>query len=177
MVVVAVSGAAFVATLGGFDTHASEYDTVAQKMEVIDETLKDFRDEMKLQGMWNNVTVVVVSEFGRTLTSNGQGTDHSWGGNAMVLGGDVRGGQVRSWSRCNLVEVCVVLRKENRLRSHHRAFSSNRLTVFPQHTHARTRTPAQTNLRPTTGKSGRSSENSQIVSRRRTATLSFHAGG
>ena len=33
-----------------------------------------------------------VSDFGRTLTSNGLGTDHAWGGNQIVMGGAVRGG-------------------------------------------------------------------------------------
>ena len=35
-----------------------------------------------------------ISDFGRTLTSNGLGTDHGWGGNMFVFGGSVRGGQI-----------------------------------------------------------------------------------
>ena len=38
--------------------------------------------------------VVCVSDFGRTLTSNGQGSDHGWGGNYWVLGGGVKGKQM-----------------------------------------------------------------------------------
>jgi hypothetical protein len=38
--------------------------------------------------------VVLASEFGRTLRSNGAGTDHGWGGNTCILGGSVRGGQI-----------------------------------------------------------------------------------
>ena len=37
---------------------------------------------------------MVVSDFGRTLTWNGKGTDHGWGGNYVVLGGAVQGGQI-----------------------------------------------------------------------------------
>jgi cullin-associated NEDD8-dissociated protein 1 len=46
------------------------------------------------QGVWGNVTIVSASDFGRTLTSNGLGTDHAWGGNHFVVGGSVKGGQV-----------------------------------------------------------------------------------
>merc|ERR1712185_365007 len=34
--------------------------------------LKSFEEEMKLQGLWENVTIVQASEFGRTITSNGK---------------------------------------------------------------------------------------------------------
>ena len=39
--------------------------------------------------MWDNVTIVLASDFGRTLTSNTQGTDHGRGGNTFILGGNV----------------------------------------------------------------------------------------
>jgi len=35
-----------------------------------------------------------ASDFGRTLRSNGRGTDHAWGGNALMMGGPVRGGRI-----------------------------------------------------------------------------------
>ena len=35
-----------------------------------------------------------ASDFGRTLTSNGAGSDHAWGGNAFMLGGPVNGGKI-----------------------------------------------------------------------------------
>jgi uncharacterized protein (DUF1501 family) len=38
--------------------------------------------------------VVTASDFGRTLTSNGYGTDHAWGGNNFIVGGSVKGGQI-----------------------------------------------------------------------------------
>merc|ERR1712154_476009 len=37
---------------------------------------------------------MTASDFGRTLTFNGAGTDHGWGGNHFILGGRVRGGQI-----------------------------------------------------------------------------------
>jgi hypothetical protein len=56
--------------------------------------LSAFVTEMKVQARWQDVTVVSTSEFGRTITSNGAGTDHGWAGNHFVLGGSVRGGQI-----------------------------------------------------------------------------------
>ena len=40
------------------------------------------------------VTTFTASEFGRTLTSNGNGSDHGWGGHAMVMGGAVKGKEI-----------------------------------------------------------------------------------
>ncbi len=42
-------------------------------------------------GIAQNVTAFTQSDFGRTLTSNGDGTDHAWGGVQLVVGGAVRG--------------------------------------------------------------------------------------
>eukprot|EP00475_Leptophrys_vorax_P010663 TRINITY_DN1725_c0_g1_i1.p1 TRINITY_DN1725_c0_g1~~TRINITY_DN1725_c0_g1_i1.p1 ORF type:complete len:2015 (+),score=508.39 TRINITY_DN1725_c0_g1_i1:40-6084(+) len=79
--------------LGGFDTHFS-FTQYGANMQCADSALKLFVDELKRQGIWNNVTIVVASDFARTLGSNGQGTDHAWGGNTFVLGGSVKGGQI-----------------------------------------------------------------------------------
>ena len=46
---------------------------------------------MELEGLWADVTVVTLSEFGRTISSNGRGTDHAWGGNQVIYGGAVNG--------------------------------------------------------------------------------------
>ena len=51
--------------------------------------------EMKAQdNVWENITMVTTSDFGRTLSSNGAGTDHAWAGNHILLGGSILGGQV-----------------------------------------------------------------------------------
>lgn len=49
---------------------------------------------MKAQGVWEGVTIALGSEFGRTIDTNGAGTDHGWAGHSFILGGAVRGGQV-----------------------------------------------------------------------------------
>ncbi len=44
-------------------------------------------------GVADKVTTFTASDFGRTLTSNGDGSDHGWGGHHFVMGGAVQGGQ------------------------------------------------------------------------------------
>jgi uncharacterized protein (DUF1501 family) len=39
----------------------------------------------------DQVTTFTGSDFGRTLTSNGDGSDHGWGSHQFVMGGAVRG--------------------------------------------------------------------------------------
>lgn len=44
---------------------------------------------------WEQTTVVVISEFGRTFRENGnKGTDHGHGTVYWVMGGNVRGGRI-----------------------------------------------------------------------------------
>ena len=87
-----VERSAFFTQIGGFDTHGTH--DIDDLMAEIDGALGSFVQEMKDQSMWDKVTVVVASEFGRTLSTNGQGSDHGWGGNYFVLGGGVKGGQM-----------------------------------------------------------------------------------
>ena len=44
--------------------------------------------------MAQQVTTFTASDFGRTFTSNGDGTDHGWGSHHFVMGGAVRGGNL-----------------------------------------------------------------------------------
>merc|ERR1712176_281711 len=45
--------------------------------------------------MKNNIASVATSDFGRTLSPNSQdGSDHGWGGNYFLMGGQVKGGQI-----------------------------------------------------------------------------------
>ena len=50
---------------------------------------------MVAQELWRNVTLVITSDFGRTMTVNsGGGSDHGWGGNYFIMGGSVLGGRI-----------------------------------------------------------------------------------
>lgn len=82
--------------VGGWDTHVNQggaQGVLANKLEELGRGLSAYRAEMG--AMWKQTTVVVISEFGRTLRENGKrGTDHGHGTAYWVLGGTVRGGRV-----------------------------------------------------------------------------------
>jgi uncharacterized protein (DUF1501 family) len=79
--------------MGGFDTHQGQLQSHASLLTYASQYLNDFWLAMNDINMQNNVTVFTASDFGRSLGSNGDGTDHAWGSHAMILGGAVQGGQ------------------------------------------------------------------------------------
>jgi len=85
---------AFYVQLGGFDTHTNMLEKTHSNFEMINAALQSFVQEMRDQGSWEDVAIVTASDFGRTLTSNGLGTDHAWGGNHFVLSGSLNGSQI-----------------------------------------------------------------------------------
>ena len=89
-----VERASFVAVKGGFDTHRDMLETLELRLTDINNALASFQQEMKNQSAWDEVVIVTVSDFGRTLTNNGLGTDHAWGGNYFVMGGDLKGKRI-----------------------------------------------------------------------------------
>ena len=84
----------FFVNIGGFDTHSEVLETLQNKFEQIDHALAAFEAEMVKQNLWDNVVVMSASDFGRTLRSNGKGTDHAWGGNSFIIGGALAGKQI-----------------------------------------------------------------------------------
>ena len=83
----------FFVEIGGFDTHMNELNTQAMLLGYISQYVNAFWNAMIEIGMQNNVTLFTMSDFGRTLTSNGSGADHGWGSHHLVLGGAVAGGK------------------------------------------------------------------------------------
>jgi uncharacterized protein (DUF1501 family) len=75
----------------GWDTHNSDN---KHQSEYLSQSLGAFYDALKTLGIENEVTTFTISDFGRTLTPNGSGSDHGWGGDAFVMGGAVRGGDI-----------------------------------------------------------------------------------
>lgn len=84
----------FYVSLGGWDDHDNLSTGYGPRLATLDAAIKAFWDAMNDIGMQNNVTVFTQSEFGRALKQNGNGSDHGWGGHALVFGGAVNGGQI-----------------------------------------------------------------------------------
>ena len=82
----------FLCSSGGYDTHNTF--VLDPLLSSVDRALGNLSAELKAQGVWDSTVILTVSDFGRTLTSNGQGTDHSWGGNMILAGGAVQGGNI-----------------------------------------------------------------------------------
>ncbi|MAU76153.1 MAG: hypothetical protein CL831_04675 [Crocinitomicaceae bacterium] len=79
--------------LGGFDTHGEVINNQAAKLSLLSAAIGSFYEAMDELGISEKVTTFTISDFARTLTSNGGGSDHGWGGHSMVFGGAVNGGQ------------------------------------------------------------------------------------
>lgn len=81
----------FFVQLGSFDTHTNQAIQHAQLLTQLGAALEYFDSTMMTMGVSNDVTAFTISDFGRTLTSNSDGTDHGWGSHHFVLGGAVNG--------------------------------------------------------------------------------------
>jgi uncharacterized protein (DUF1501 family) len=84
----------FFVSMGGFDLHDNLVGAQPGLMEQLSDGLSDFYRQMADQGLANNVTAFTASDFGRTLASNGNGSDHGWGSHHFVVGGAVKGKQL-----------------------------------------------------------------------------------
>lgn len=83
----------FFVSVGGFDTHDAQLNDHPRLLADLSRSIRSFHDAMSEIGMDQRVTLFTQSDFGRTLTSNGDGSDHGWGGSQFVVGGAVRGGR------------------------------------------------------------------------------------
>lgn len=79
---------------GGWDFHDNVVSNMNNMIPVVSNAMKSFYDLMTSMGVQNNVTLFSASEFGRSLTSNAQGSDHAWGGHQFVMGGAVNGKRI-----------------------------------------------------------------------------------
>lgn len=83
----------FFVTFGGWDHHDELLVNQASMLATLSLALKELDTAIEALGLHDDVTTFTISDFGRTLSSNGRGSDHGWGGNQLVMGGAVKGGE------------------------------------------------------------------------------------
>lgn len=88
----------FYVTVGGWDHHDEVLNNQNEMLAMVSDALGAFQDAMGpgKVNLENNVLTMFISEFGRTIRSNGNGSDHGWGGNTIVMGGPnlLNGGEI-----------------------------------------------------------------------------------
>lgn len=84
----------FFVAIGNWDSHGNQLIDHANNLSTLDQGLHSFNLAMDELGVADSVVSFTMSEFGRTLTVNGDGTDHAWGSHALMMGGPVTGGTV-----------------------------------------------------------------------------------
>ncbi len=84
----------FFVAAGGFDTHDDQNELQPGLLGDVSDSMRAFYDATVELGVAGNVTTFTQSDFGRTLTSNGDGTDHAWGGIQVVTGDAVAGREI-----------------------------------------------------------------------------------
>lgn len=90
----------FFARIGGWDTHADQVDANtavgahADLLQQVSQAMNAFYNATSELGCADRVTTFTASDFGRTYSSNGDGTDHGWGSHHIIMGGAVNGGDL-----------------------------------------------------------------------------------
>jgi uncharacterized protein (DUF1501 family) len=86
----------FYTGFSGFDTHSAQGSTAGAQPNLLaqlDNALDAFAQDMKAMGVWNDMAVAVITEFGRRNYVNGSsGTDHGHAYTLLLVGGAVNGG-------------------------------------------------------------------------------------
>ncbi|MCB0329597.1 MAG: DUF1501 domain-containing protein [Bdellovibrionales bacterium] len=80
------------ASQGGYDTHGDEGPRLQSLLTELDGAIGAFERACKGLGIWQDVTVMIVSEFARTAVKNdANGNDHGMTMKYMMVGGGVNG--------------------------------------------------------------------------------------
>jgi uncharacterized protein (DUF1501 family) len=83
----------FFVGLGGFDLHDFLANQHPGLLDRVSKAMAEFNDALEYLGLSQQVTTFTGSDFGRTLASNGDGSDHGWGSHQFIMGGAVNGGR------------------------------------------------------------------------------------
>jgi uncharacterized protein (DUF1501 family) len=84
----------FFVSLGGWDTHQNQNTTQPVLLAEVAHALAYFDGVLSSVGGIDRraqVTTFTASDFSRTFTTNGSGTDHAWGSHHLIMGGAVNG--------------------------------------------------------------------------------------
>jgi uncharacterized protein (DUF1501 family) len=81
----------FMVSLGGFDLHDLLMENHPALLGRVAGAMASFQAAVEELGVASQVTTFTASDFGRTLSSNGDGSDHGWGAHHFVMGGAVAG--------------------------------------------------------------------------------------
>lgn len=84
----------FYVRMDGFDVHDKQNKNQPGLFTQLTDALMYFQATIDELGLSESITTFTASDFGRSLTSNGDGTDHGWGNHHMVLGSAVNGGDI-----------------------------------------------------------------------------------
>lgn len=81
---------------GGFDTHANQVNVQSNILGEVSQAVRSFYNEMTTQGIAGDVTIFMMTDFGRTMNpagiGAGVGSDHAWGNHLFIIGDAVNGG-------------------------------------------------------------------------------------
>ncbi|TXN18159.1 DUF1501 domain-containing protein [Vibrio parahaemolyticus] len=87
----------------GYDLHDSQLARHPLLLEDLATNLNAMYRAVDKLGMSKNVTTFTMSDFGRRMTNNGNGTDHGWGGHQLLIGGAVNGSApIGTWPELTL---------------------------------------------------------------------------
>jgi uncharacterized protein (DUF1501 family) len=84
----------FFVRMGGFDTHGDQQQLHPILLARLADAMAAFQQALDSTGDSDKVTSFTMSDFGRTLSTNGDGTDHGWAGHHLVMGGAVKGADI-----------------------------------------------------------------------------------
>ena len=91
---------------GFWDHHGNLKLELSNELTELQEGLRGLVADLKYHGLWDDVAIVIASDFGRTLSMNGgEGTDHAWGGHYVLMGGAVKGGRILGKYPSDLTEA------------------------------------------------------------------------
>ena len=86
----------FYVQMGGWDHRSDTKARTDKYFGILDDEIRSFVNKVKEAGLWENVTLLVLSESGRTLepSNHENGTGYGWAGHYFALGGALKGGNV-----------------------------------------------------------------------------------